>query len=169
MKELKTRRRFNLLDAALILLVLMILVGVWQRQNLQRIFTVDEVLEEYTVSFEIKQVRSTTVAYLSTGTAFYLEKDGERVTLGTLSAQVASSAATVELRDKDGNPVSAVYPEDDYEYLWDVSGTLRCEGVERNGSFLVGGKLYLAYNKTVQVRTEMTDLDIRITGISKVG
>lgn len=169
MKELRTQRRFNLLDAVIILLVLLTLIGVWQRQNLQRLFTVEEVLEEYTVSFEIKKIRSTTVAYLDEGTAFYIEEEGERVALGTLSAQVASSAATVELRDQDGNLVSAVYPEDDYEYLWDVSGTLRCEGVERDGSFLVGGKLYLAYNKTVQVETEMADLEIRITGISKIG
>ncbi len=167
MKEKRTERRFNLLDAALLLLVLLLALGVWQRQNLQRLFTVDEVLDEYTVTFEIKKMRSTTVDLLDDGTVFYTENEGERLELGTLTGQVAASAARVELYDRNGQLVQAVYPQDPYEYLLDVTGTLKCAGVERDGSFLLGGKMYLAYNKTVVVQTESADFEILITGVAK--
>lgn len=168
MREKRTERRFNLLDAIAILLLLLILVGVWQRQNLQKLFTTDEVLDEYTVSFAIKKMRSTTVDLLDKGTVLYTENDGERIALGALADSVASSAATVDLYDKNGKLVQAVYPQDPYEYLLDVAGTILCSGVERNGSFLVGGKMYLAYNKTVFVQTETADFEIVITDIQKV-
>ncbi|MBQ9777434.1 MAG: hypothetical protein IJW22_00770, partial [Clostridia bacterium] len=69
MKLNKNGRRFNLLDAALVLLLVFALLGVWQRSNLQNLFTTDELLENYTVSFEIKKVRSTTVDLLQKDTA----------------------------------------------------------------------------------------------------
>ena len=56
MKKERSARRFNLLDAALLLLLLFAVIGVWQRSNLQDLFTVEEILDEYTVTFEIKKV-----------------------------------------------------------------------------------------------------------------
>ena len=169
MKEKRRSRRFGLLDAALIVFLLLALIGAWQRENLKELFTVDEVLEEYTVTFEIKKVRSTTGELLKKDVAFTLEDDGERMLLGTLVRDVAASAATEELRDAEGNLVDVVYPEDEYEYLWDVSGELRCAGLVRDDTFLVGGKTYLARNKVVAVQTETADLEIVIKDIVKVG
>ena len=169
MKEEKLKRHFHLFDIALVLLVLLLLVGVWQRSNLQKLFTTDELLERYSVTFEMKKVRSTTVDLLQENTVLYLTEGDTRVTLGTLTQQVAASAATVYLQDRNGNTVKAVYPQDNYEYLLDANGELICEGVEHNGSFLVGGKVYLAVNQTVRVQSETADLEIRITGITKIG
>ena len=167
MKENKTKRSFNLLDAALILLVVVTLLGVWQRSNLQKLFTSEELLESYTVTFEVKKLRSTTAELLQESTELYMMDGEERVRLGALSQQASVSPATVYLQDGEGNTVKAVYPEDNYEYLLDVSGVLQCEGVEHAGSFLVGGRVYLAVNQTVTVQTETADLEIRITGIVK--
>lgn len=168
MKLNKNGRRFNLLDAALVLLLVFALLGVWQRSNLQNLFTTDELLENYTVSFEIKKVRSTTVDLLQKDTALYIMNNGERVDLGTLNEQVAASAATVYLQDRNGNTVKAVYPQDAHEYLLDVTGDLTCAGVENQGSFFAAGKLHLAINQTVSVQTETADFEIRITGIQKM-
>ena len=167
MKETQSKRRFNLIDAALILFALLCVVGVWQRANLQNLFTPKELLDPYTVTFEIKKVRSTTVDLLQKDAVLYMMNGEERLTLGTLTQQVSASAATAYLQDRDGNTVKAVYPQDIYEYLLDVSGEISCEGVEHDGSFLVGGKAYLAINQTVTVQTETADIEIRITGIQK--
>ena len=169
MKDKKTGRRFGLVDVVLIVLAVLALVGVWQRDNLKTLFTTEEVLDEYTVTFEIKKVRSTTGELLKKDVAFTVENEGERILLGTLVRDVAASAATETLRDKEGNLVNVVYPEDEYEYFWDVGGELRCEGLMRDGSFLVGGKMYLARNKTIHVQTETADFDIVIKDIAKVG
>ena len=167
MSEVKTKKRWNVLDIAVIVLVVFALIGLWQRQNLQNLFTTDEVLERYAVTFEIRKVRSTTIDQLEKGEMLYIEQDGEQITLGTLSEQLSVAAATVYLQDRDGNTVKAVYPQDDHEYLLDASGVLRCEGVEHDGSFLLGGKTYLAVNQTVLAKSETVDVEIRITGIEK--
>ena len=168
MSENGTKRRFNVLDIAIIVLVLLAVIGVWQRQNLQNLFTADELLEQYTVSFEIQKVRSTTIDQLKKGDALYVEGDEGQILLGTLNDQLSVAAATVYLQDRDGNTVKAVYPQDANEYLLDASGVLRCEGVEHDDSFLLGGKLYLAVNQTVSARSETADLEIRIISIEKV-
>lgn len=168
MRERETGFRFNMLDVTLLLLALFCLLGVFQRANLQGLFESDKVLEEYSVTFEVEKMRSTTVDLLEKGTVLYLAEpvDGAYVTLGSLSEGVSTSAATVYLQDKDGNTVKAVYPQDSFEYLLDVSGRLDCRGVMEGGSFLLSGKTYLAVNQTVLVRTERADFQIRITGIA---
>ncbi len=167
MSEKSVKRHFNLLDAAIILLALLAVIGVWQRSNLQKLFTADEMLENYTVTFEIKKIRSTTIDQLPKDTEFYLAQEEERVSLGVLSQQLSVAAATVYLQDRNGETVKAVYPQDSHEYLLDANGVLSCEGVTHDGSFLVGGKIYLAINQTVSVETETADFEIRITGIEK--
>ena len=167
MNEKKTRRHFNLLDVAIILLALLAVVGVWQRRNLQDLFTTEEVLESYTVTFEVKKIRSTTLDQLQKGTELYLSEDDEQFSLGVLSQQLSVAAATVYLQNQDGETVKAVYPQDNHEYLLDADGVLSCEGVTHDGSFLLGGRVYLAINQIVDVRTETADLQIRITGIEK--
>lgn len=167
----KHARRFplNAFDIALILLAILCIVGVFQRNNLQQMFEKDEALENYTLTFEIKQMRSTAAELLVQGTELYLTEADARVSLGTLSGPFNAVPATVYLQDKDGNTVKAVYPEDDYERLQDGTGTLNCRGIIHEGRFLLEGKTYLAVNQAVTAYTENADFEIRITSIQKVG
>lgn len=167
----KKARRFplNVFDVALILLAVLCIVGVFQRNNLQQMFEKKEALENYTLTFEVKQMRNTAASLLVQGTELYLTDREARVSLGTLSGPFNAVPATVYLQDKNGNTVKAVYPEDDYECLQDGTGTLNCRGIEHEGRFLLEGKTYLAVNQTVTAYTESADLEIRITGIQKVG
>jgi hypothetical protein len=167
-KNIFSRIRFNVVDAVLILLAILAIVGVWQRKNLQRLFDSGEALESYTVTFEIKKIRSTTADLLEKGTELYLQDQNTRVPLGTLAEQVSTSAATVYLQDKDGNTVKAVYPQDNFEYLLDAGGILNCRGIEHDGVFLLEGKTYLAVNQVVAAYTETADFEIRVTSIQKV-
>ena len=166
-KGVLSRIRFNVVDAVLILLAILAIVGVWQRKNLQNLFDSGEALETYTVTFEIKKIRSTTADLLEKGTALYLEDNGARVSLGTLAEQASTSAATVYLQNEAGETVKAVYPQDSFEYLLDANGILICRGIEHEGTFLLEGKSYLAINQVVKAYTETADFEIRITGIQK--
>ena len=159
--------RINFLDVVLILLAILCIVGVWQRKNLQKLFTSEEVMESYTVTFEIRKLRSTTVELLQKGSEFYLT-DGDDITvLGTLAVPVSTAAATEYFTDENGKTESAVYPQDQYEYLLDVTGTLTCRGIRRDNAFLLEGKTYLAVNQTVAAHTENADVTLRITSITK--
>ncbi len=168
MTEHKTERRFNLLDAALTLLAILALLGVWQRNNLKKLFAEKELMETYIITFEVKRVRSTTAELLEKGVEFYTEEGG--ILLGALTQQVATSAATVYLPhpDPEKGTVEAVYPQDEYEYLLDVNGELSCLGIERERSFFVGGELLLLKGQEIRVRSETVDLVIRITDYKKL-
>ena len=165
----RTRARFNIFDVLLLLLVVLCVVGVWQRRNLQDMFQSKDAMETYAVTFEVRKMRSTTAELLTQDTVLYLQDGDRRVTLGTISDQVLPLASVEYLKDKNGQIVEAVYPQDDYEYLQDVSGTLACKGVTRNGTFMLEGEIYLAVDHALSVSTELADFEIRITGIQKVG
>ena len=159
--------RINVIDVVLVLLLILCIVGVWQRSNIQRIFSSGEQLDTYTVTFEIRKLRSTTADLLTADTALYTEEDGTYIPLGKLVGSPSVSAAVEYMYDENGNIVEAVYPEDHYEYLLDVTGKLSCKGTVENGSFLLEGKTYLALNQTVFAYTETADFEIRIVGIEK--
>ena len=167
-KKMRARWRFNIVDAILILLALLCIVGVWQRKNLQALFESGETLEEYTVTFEVKQLRSTTADLLAKGVALYITDGGTEIPLGILAENAASTAATVYLPNEDGEMTEAVYPQDEYDYRLDVKGKLTCHGVERDGRFLLEGKCALAVNQILTAHTEKVDIEIRITSIEKV-
>ena len=169
MEEKKTSRfHINMLDVVLVLLALLCVVGVWQRNNIRSLFASGEELDSYTVSFEIRKMRSATVELLPKGTALYTEQGDDRIALGTISDHLSVSAA-VEYLQIDGTDalVKSFYPEDEYETLLDASGKLICRGIERDGRFLVDGELYLAVNQTIYAMSENADLEIRIVAISK--
>ena len=166
-KNTTARVRFNILDAVLILLAILCIVGVWQRNNLQNLFTKNEEMDAYSVSFEIRQLRSTSAALLVKDTELYLEEGGERIVLGTLAENASSAAASVYFEDQNGKIQEAFFPRVDHEYLLDVKGKLNAHGVEHNGAFLLNGQMHLAVNSTVVVHTETADLEIRITNIEK--
>ena len=165
----RSRARFNIFDVVLILLVVLCVVGVWQRKNMQDLFRSNDELETYAVTFEVRKMRSTTAALLTKDTTLYFEEGSRRVTLGTISDQVLPLASVEYLKDKNGQIVEAVYPQDDYEYLQDVSGTLSCRGLTHDGAFMLEGEIYLAVDRVLSVSTELADFEIRITGIQKVG
>lgn len=154
---------FNLLDVFLILLVILCLVGVFQRRNLRALFAGTEELETYTVSFEIKEIRTTSATLLKKDTALFIEQDGKRIPLGSV-AEISGSVATVYLQNTEGATVVAAYPADTY---YDIEGQLTCRGIDNNGAFLLEGKAYLAAGQTVIAQSENADFELRIVNIVK--
>lgn len=180
-KKSGNRRRFNVLDAILVLLAILCIVGVWQRKNLQNLFSSGETLDAYTVTFEIRDLRSATVDLLTKDTVFYLAEESESVTLGVLRENVAASPAAIYLQVREtventqgnviagpGEMVEAIYYPDGTDDRSDVRGTLSCRGIVNEGVLLVEGKIYLALNQTLRIQTEKADLEIHITGIERV-
>jgi len=163
-------KSFTVLDAFLILLAVLAVVGVWQRKNLQEMFSSSEAFEPYAVSFEVSGLRSTTVETLGEGTVLYDAESGNKI--GVLPSAVAASAAKAYLErvDESGKvqTVKAVYPQDAHDYRLDVSGVLRCEGLMSDNGFLLGGNTYLTVGQEIAVMTEHADLTIRITAIEQV-
>ncbi len=171
--ERNVRRRFGLLDLALILLALFALIGLWQRNNLKKLFAEEEILEEYVITFEIKKVRSTTAQLLGKDVSLYTYSGEEMVALGKLTQPVAVSPATVYLPHHGTGTgtlemVEAVYPQDEHEYYQDAGGELSCRGIERDGAFFLDGKMLLVGGQQILARTETVDIIITVTDYRKV-
>ena len=172
--ERNVKRRFSLLDLAIVLLALLAIVGIWQRNNLKNLFAEKEILEEYVITFEIKKVRSTTAKLLGKDVALYTYHGEETVSLGTLTQPVAVSPATVYLPHYGTGTgtvemVEAVYPQDEYEYYQDAGGELACLGIERDGTFFLGGQMMLVKGQQILAQTETVDIVITVTDYRKVG
>ena len=163
----KGRKGFNILDVVLILLAVLCAVGIWQRQNVQRLFSAGEDLDAYTVSFEVKKLRKTTAELLTVDKVVYFEENGKRITLGKIAEQIADTPALEYLPDGNGGTVVAVYPEDPNEHLLDITGKIACLGLVQDGAFLLDGTTHLTVNQTLYVLTEDAELEIRITNIAK--
>ena len=170
--EKNEARRFRLLDLALILLALLAIVGVWQRENLKKLFVKEELLEKYVITFEIKKVRSTTAQLLQKDVELYVEDGEERIVLGSLTQPVAVSPATVYLPHSGTGTgtldmVEAVYPLDDYEYYQDAGGELSCLGIERDGAFFVSGRMLIVKGQQILAQSEAADVVITVTDYRK--
>ena len=171
--ERSAKRRVNLLDFALILLAILAIVGLWQRNNLKQLFSDKELLEEYVITFEVKRVRSTTAQLLDKDVALYTLNGEESVVLGRLTQPVAVSPATVFLPHTGTGGgtlemVEAVYPQDEHEYYQDVGGELSCLGIEHDGAFFLDGKMLLVKGQQIQAKTETLDIVITVTDYRKV-
>ena len=169
MNEEKKSARFhvNLFDVVLILLAVLCVIGIWQRNNLQRMFESEQETDVYAVSFEIRNLRDTSVQYLAPGTALYVISGEERISLGTIAGEVAVVDASDFLPtvNEQGETVyvQAYYPDD----LSTVKAVLDTHGLEHNGAFLVEGVYTLATNQTVVAYTENAVFEICITAIVK--
>lgn len=169
-KKSKGRFRINLFDVVLLLLVILCVVGIWQRKNLQSLFENEQSREAYTVSFEIRALRDTSLQYLRPGTELYVESGDGRVLLGTVAGDLPVVDASVYLPYYDPETgstalVEAYYPED-YSA---VKGTLDSLGMEHDGVFFAAGEFSVSVNRTLHVQTEYADFEILITGIEKKG
>ena len=178
--EREAKKRFGLLDLALVLLAIVALLGVWQRNNLKKLFAQEELLEEYVITFEIKKVRSTTAQLLQKDVVLYVENGEDLVTLGALTQPVAVSPATVYLpatgsgmSGKTVSMVEAVYipikDYEEYENYQDAGGELACLGIERDGAFFVSGELVLVKGQQILAQSETVDVVITILDYRKVG
>ncbi len=159
----------NLFDVMLVLLVILCIVGVWQRKNLQAWFEEERINDVYTVSFEIKELRDTSIRYLTAGTSLYVIDGEDAVSLGTIAGEVAVVDAAKHLphTDESGQTVlvEAYYPDD----LSTVKAVLNCHGIHTNGSFFVDGRFAVSVGQTLAVYTENADFEIYVTDITKVG
>ena len=172
--ERNEKKRFGLLDLALILLAIFALIGVWQLNNLKKLFEKEELFEQYVITFEIQKVRSTTAQLLQKDVQFYTYDNDEIVEIGTLTQPVAVSPATVYLPHRGTGTgtvemVEAVYPLDDYEYYQAAGGELACLGIEKDGAFYVGGQMLLVKGQQILAQTETVDVVITVTDYRKVG
>lgn len=160
---------FGILDAVIILLVIVAVVGVYFRYNIIGLITSSQGLEDYTVSFTVENIRYTTPEFVNVGDDVYFADDGKYFgtltnvseNMGALSIIPASEYFTTQ----SGEVIEVHYPDEQSRV--NASGRMECTGrYSENGEFLVDGKAYIACGQYVGITTEYVTVDVRIDKIA---
>ena len=169
----KNRIKFRALDVVIIVLVLASLVGVYFRYNIVDMIVGARNLDDYAITFEIKDIQDSTKDKFELGNKIYYRSNGEL--LGELIPVTENSDAPVShthaiktvIPAGENKAVEVYYPLD--EGRIDVLARMTCKGrLSDNGGFLVGGTEYITPGQTLSVMTDYVTFDITITSISLI-
>ena len=166
----KNRPHFNAIDAMIIILVIVAIVGVYFRYTIIDFLTGDRNIDDYVVSFSIENIRYTTPNYMNVGDKVYFASSGEL--LGTLTSESENNKeplnitlASENFTDSNGNIVEVFYPE---ESRVNAKGRMLCKGnYSYAGGFSVDGNEYIAAGQSVEVYTEKVTVTLKKTAIEK--
>lgn len=163
------RPKFGILDAVIILLVIVAVVGIYFRYNIVEILSGTQNLDNYTVTFTINNIRYTTPNYIDVGDDVYFVSDNELFgtlinvseNMGALSITPASEYFTTS----NGEIVEVFYPNS--ETRISATGRLNCIGrYSEEGGFLVNGSTYISPGQYIDVRTEYVTVTLYISEIN---
>ena len=168
----KVRRfpKFGILDAAIILLVISVIVGLAFRYNVFKSFTELKDLDEFAVSFSVKNIKSTTQYEIDIGNDVYFKDSGESFGKIMKSSDASSEALIISPSTQtfieNGSTITVAYP---INTRIDATGRIRCEGkLSGDGTFLLNGSDYLSAGQTYVVCTETVTLEITVLGIELI-
>ncbi len=163
----KSRKRISALDVFVIVALVLCVVGAGLRVYMKRFVDNDKPQpENYVISFEIKNVRTTSSEYFTDGEIFYMIDGGD--VFGEITGNVSITPAEMYVTDSEGNYILTYYPDNGDSSRIDVSGTMTVSGYcDDNGVFLLGGDTILTPNRQFDVRSKNITVSLTVTAISK--
>jgi len=159
--EKKTSKyRFNVLDAFIILVVILCVVGIYFRSNIESWIGEKKDLKDYQITFVIEKIKSTSDQYINVGDEI---RTLNGVELGTVSS-FSSFPAKDYVSDNNGNFVEVSYPENTYI---DVTVVIDCRGVLNDDGFYLGGTYLISPGTVIAASTEIMDFTFTVTNIAE--
>lgn len=146
------RAHVRVLDIALVLLIVFSALAVWQKGNLAYVFESDHTQTVYSVTFRINNVRYDAAEILHTGSALYMDANGTKAEIGTLSDEPTVLPRVEEIQDDEGI-IEVIKPQDAPYRTVDVNGVFTCRGVLREGVLLIGDRA-ICVGESVTVYTD---------------
>ena len=179
-KNLSARKvRFNILDAVIILLVVLCIVGVCFRYSIMESLGLGQDMSTYTVKFTVSGMDRNVTEFVSGGNSLYFANSAKAGTLcsvadfSSLTFVSAGSEAFIikpsytYVDDGNGSVVAAVYPD---SKIVDAEGAFRCEGAYGDdGRFSVDGAGFIAVGQQITLYTDTVTLNITVTDIAPHG
>jgi len=170
----KNHVKFRALDVVIIILIISAVVGVYFRYNIIDAVNGRRNMQDYTVSFEIKDIKYTTEKHIKVGDKVYYNDSGNEI--GTLikasedasekaeNALIVVPAVKTLIPEGSSSAIEISYPADT---RIDASGRMICHGrFSEDSGLLIGGTDHIAPGEKLSVRTERVTIDIVITNIT---
>ncbi len=163
--------RFGALDAFIILVVIVLIVGIFFRYRLLDVLNAQQNLSDYSVSFSVDNLRYTTPDYINVGDVVYFEDSGAELGVITKESDTNQkpytvAPATETFTDSNGNIIDVHYPN---ETRVSINGKMICAAqVSETGGILVNGNTYIVPGQTINVRTELVTMTIQIKAVEPI-
>lgn len=172
-KENKARRfpKFYILDAAIIILILSAVLGIYFRYNVFDMLGNYKDQDSAQIVFSVKNIKETTKSFINIDDEVYFKDNGSK--FGTIiqgeensnEALVGIVPATANFVD-NGNLITVSDPSGT---RIDANGRIKCQGLFSNdGSFKLNGTEYLSVGQTKVICTELVTIEITILKIEKI-
>ena len=161
-------RRGNVLDIAIVLLLIAAVVSVGYRYYKNREEAMNAHMQTVILTVQAEDVSVALPSLVRLGETVYLSETNE--TLGeivshphaTNNIPFAVSAADGIVGDGQGNLADVELPD---VGLRDIEGVIRCQGSMEGTTFLWGGKTPITKGQTLTVHTEYTTLTVTVVAI----
>ena len=158
-----SRIRFNIIDLVIVIALLACVAGVYLRYNFGEQYGVEHELAQYEITFEVTNIRYTSVDAFPEGDAVYLKNGGKY--MGSIIGIDSTTPSEMVYTDLSGNIIQIYYPENS---RIDLVGRLLASGTMTAGGFMLDGNTHLAAGTSYAVQTPHIDVTLVITDISPV-
>ena len=168
-KKSAARIRVTPLDLALVLLVVLIVVSIWQKNNIQHLFEKQKQERSYAVTFELAGMRVPSAELIKEGMPLYFYDGDERMELGNLSGGPLLTPYTQIYTNTNGETVTMVYPTDDRENgRVTLCGTFVCHGAQSDLVLVHEEGLRLQVGNPFTLSTELGDFEAIVVSITEI-
>jgi len=158
MENNKTRRRFNVIDALIILIVIGLIAGVAYRYNIAGKIINNAQEQKVIVSYLIKGVRGTTVDSIQVGDVEYFSNT--KAELGTIITKGTPTKSLEYFNDENGD-----IQVSENEEKYDIRIEIEAYGQMTDEGFMLHGTQYLAPNSEIEIYSKHVKNTVIITGI----
>ena len=145
-----SKYRFNAIDAFIIVVVVLCIVGIYFRGNIESWLGSKKELSGYQMTFVVEKIKSTSSEFVGVGDTVYISNN---IVLGSISG-FSSFPAQEFVKDGAGNTVEVTYPENTYI---DITVTVDCLGVKNEDGFYLNGTYLISPGTSLSATTELMD------------
>ncbi len=160
MSEKQSRKRLNVIDFVIIVIVLGCIAGIIARYNIVNRIVVDSDRDEVEISFVVTSISPMISEAVNDGDVFYSESSGNCI--GTLIRHEVKNSEIV-YSNENGEPVVG-----SDQTKRDVTGTLRAYGIMGSDGFMLEGTQFLAAGKKLTIQSLEVQISVIITEIRPV-
>jgi len=162
------KRRFNIIDALIIILAIACLVTVFLRTQIRTLIGIGENASTCSLRFKVTSISESSLEYFQMYDEFWdkVYLDSPDLELGTIAGTPESKATVIYIEDEKGTVSAVECPPETYV---DVIGNITCRGnFKEDGCFYLSGNYAISPGDVLKVHTVGLDFTLTVIDISEI-
>lgn len=165
---IEEKRRFNIVDALIIVLAILCILAVALRSQINTLIGLVEKTSKYRLTFKVSSISASSYTYFERDELYWdkVYLDSPDLELGVIEGTPEVKATAVCLEDAEGNLIEAKYPTGTYV---DIIGTISCNGIiKEDGCFYLSGNYVIAPGDVLRVHTVELNFSLTVIDIGEI-